>query len=113
MKDKIISEIPKYIKKSKARGLKRANHKHKYIEALFSYPNKYSRDNRITYGKVEYCSICSRVNKFPLMEMAEIQGSKFSRFLSNEEIIEKYKHLPMYKLNYHPDKFIHIDQLEE
>lgn len=99
-KDNLLNEIPKYKKKKQSKKVKRANHKHVYVNGLAKVDNNYSR--------IEYCNICGRINKMNILETEENSETKFARLLTNEEIYEKYKHLNQFNLNSYHDKYVTI-----
>lgn len=59
------NEIPKYRKKSKKRGLKRADHKHEYKTVLLKYTWTFSSSDRVyeSTKPTKVCMICGRIDK--------------------------------------------------
>lgn len=83
--DYIKDEVPKYKKKVK-KTVKKSKHKHIYKDCLF-----FVRSSN-TYRKGEYCEVCGKIGDFNLLEGVKLDN-RFSRMLSQEEILEKYKDL--------------------
>lgn len=93
------NEVAKHRKKSKYKGEKRANHKHVYVEAL--------ADLKGSYHRLTHCTICGRINDKYIFETIPIEDNiNGRRLLTNEEVYEKYKHLPRVTLNELDDKYV-------
>ena len=86
-----FDEIPKYRKK-KTKKNKKSNHKHKYDkEVLIRRETNYGE--MYTYARL--CSICDKVGEERLFETERVKDLPFRRMLSQEEILEKYRDLPV------------------
>jgi hypothetical protein len=64
--DEIIDdEVPKHKKKSKAKGLPRSNHKHKYITVALYVPIQIvGKEDVQSITKGSVCEICGRIDDF-------------------------------------------------
>lgn len=91
--EEYFDEIPKY-RKRKKKTVKKSDHKHKYDKEVLIETNN-------MLGKYYYwatiCSICGKIGKAKYIETQNIKGEKTQRFLRQEEILKKYKNLPIIK----------------
>lgn len=78
--------IPKY-RKRKNKTVRKSDHKHEYEIVLIVY-NYMDRD---FYHKGEKCIICGKINNERMFEGIEIEGTNYTRMLTQEEVLEKYK----------------------
>lgn len=112
-KEPLINDVPKHKKKSKAKGLPRADHKHIYETGLlYSYIlHKNFLNNgvdKITthMNPTEICSICGRVgkiNKNPIYYINEQVNLPF--VYHKKELSEEALKLPKWYINDYFDKF--------
>lgn len=94
--EKYYEQIPKYRKRAKKTGRKRANHKHKY-ESYIGYAEKEDR-----YFPITECIICGRIDKLGLMFTKKIEGGYYLSLNNLDEIkklhpdlgIKTYKKIP-------------------
>lgn len=103
------NEIPKYKKKSKAKGQPRANHKHIYEPALLHHPYQ----NRITMAITDIkivnmiCTICGRVDKcLTGNEWYDTEDKLVGKFrFGTKKLNEKALALPNWYVEDYFDKF--------
>ena len=96
--------VPKYRKKKESntsKSNKKANHKHEFIDCLL-IDEKHNNPH-----KSSYCKICGKIDGVCLLE-TEKTNSGYRKMLSNEEIFEKYKDLPQFRVNSVFDKYVSI-----
>lgn len=86
------NEIPKYRKKRKKKKNKRSSHKHVYKDMLIKRKSR----NGYWYNYGQVCEICGRIGEEKYFETEEI-GERVYRFLTQKEILEKYKDLPIFE----------------
>ena len=86
-------DIPKYKKRRRRRKIRRSNHKHIYVDMLIK--RKSGDGYWYNYGKV--CEICGRIGEEKYFETEELDRERCYRYLTQEEILEKYKRLPIFK----------------
>ena len=97
-------EIPKH-KKKVNKTVKKSKHKHTYVDCLIYH----IKDNHRYYFKSTYCSICGKIGD-KTMETEKIEGSSYSKILSNDELIKKYDNIEhievedIYNVKYVPIK---------
>lgn len=90
-------EIPKYRKRKNSKSSK-ANHKHKYEKCLFDI------DGRLHVGK--FCKICGKIGDIEFFQCIKDTESRYSRLMTNEEVEDKFKELPKFKLQNICQKYI-------
>lgn len=96
-KEFIEEEIPKYRKKtdsSKSKSRSKAKHKHKYIKCLF-VSDIYGKTIYMPGG---YCELCGKINDIQFNVVERAEGTALYSSLSSEEVLDKFKHLPIVKL---------------
>lgn len=86
-------EIPKYRKKRKKKNVKKSDHKHQYIDVLIRRKNKES----FWYSHGKVCKVCGRIGEERYFETEEVEGKGYFRCLTQEELLEKYKDLPIFE----------------
>ena len=98
----IENEIPKYRKKkdsSVSKTAYKSRHKHEYVDCLLvadGYPHK-----------SQYCKICGKIGKIEFLE-SESMGNCLLRFLSKEEIYDKYKGMEIKEISNLADKYVSL-----
>lgn len=103
-------EVGKYVKKKKSntsKVSKKSKHKHIYKECLLTCD--FLKSNRIALGS--YCIICGRIGgrKIEHNKIMDDDGNfQAYRSLTNEEILEKHKSLPLFRINDFSDKSVSI-----
>lgn len=85
------NEIPKYKKKS-TKTVKKSKHKHTYKNCLI-----YDK-NLKQHFVGEYCTVCNKIGSFKMSDTAS-HGNNYSRILSEEELVEKYKDYEVREVN--------------
>lgn len=90
-------EIPKYRKKKQKKTVKKSNHKHDYSKEVLIKRKMRQGNYRYNYAKV--CSICGKIGEENYFESKKVDGSNYDRLLSQEEILEKHKDLPIIEKN--------------
>ena len=95
-----VDEVGKYRKKKNSntsKGWLKARHKHEYVECLY-----------IIHGKPHhgtYCKLCGKIRNIMFLETE--RTSEFAgRFLSDEEIYEKDRHLERIHIQDFRQKYI-------
>lgn len=109
-------EIPKYKKKSKAKGLKRSKHKHEYkpclvhLEEEIPSINEPSGKRKVdSYFYAEYCTICGKLTNPKFIEGKPLEERpEYSVMLTNEEIKEKYKDLEVKEVQDYFQKYVSV-----
>ncbi|HHW79629.1 MAG TPA: hypothetical protein GX742_02370 [Acholeplasmataceae bacterium] len=88
-------EIPKYKKRSKKRKASKSDHKHDYsIEVLIKRNSRYGE----RYHYANRCRVCGKTGEEKFFESQKINENYF-RVLTQKEILEKYKDLPVIEEN--------------
>lgn len=82
-------EKTKHKKKSAAKGRKRSNHKHEYYEVLVKWMFK----DLVMYFLGKKCKYCDILKENINACLEREEGKPWSRMLSDEEMLEKYKDL--------------------
>lgn len=96
MYDKFNNEVAKYKKKKKKKKAEKSNHKHDYSkEILIQINTKYG----LHYHYATMCIVCGKIGEEKYMETKKEEGSRYYRFLNQDEILEKYKDLPIIVTN--------------
>ena len=99
-------DVGKYRRKKKSnisRSSEKSDHKHQYTDCLLKYTYMHGYTG---YTRAEYCSVCGKLNN---------KGIKFfevgpdHKILSPDETKEKYKHLPMFELDFIRGKAVDLD----
>ena len=86
----MIEEIPKHRRRREKHPPKKSKHKHIYdVHVLFVRHTNHHWFREYHFSG-NLCSICGKVGDTNLFELDEN-----SRMMSGEEIVEKYKDLPM------------------
>lgn len=103
-----INDVPKYKKKKKPKTDRRADHKHEYEMALIK---SYEIDNKKieSYNRMKYCIICGKIYETYFLESERIEGTKFCKFLTDEEKLIKYKDLKILEIENLRDKYVKLD----
>lgn len=83
-------EIPKYKKKSN-KIIRKSKHKHIYEKCIL---HELDSDNLYIS---DYCILCGKISGIKIP--TEILENKFSKMLSNKEILEKFKCYPIKTVN--------------
>lgn len=106
-------DIPKYKKKSTAKGQPRSKHKHEYITVLLRIPFEHPdiKTGRMltnySYGPTKVCSICGRIDEAVLdpiyFNKEEHKGKLFNYFTKN--LSGAALALPKYEVFDFMDKF--------
>ena len=92
--DNYFQEVPKHKKKAKHKPPKKSDHKHQYYDVLI-HEKKYVLGKMIDcYYLGEKCSICSAWETTQIF-LSEKMENGYSRMMSNERILEKYKDLEL------------------
>lgn len=84
-----------YKKKKKPKTVKKADHKHNYIECLVKWDNHISRGER--------CSVCGKLVMKIFFETEKTENG-WHRVLTNDEVLKKFRGYDMY--DYHTKEFI-------
>ena len=105
-------EIGKYKKKKNSgasKSNKKSKHKHIYEECLFSTKFYSTLEDCILHGS--YCTICGKISKrgYRLREVVKT-GEHSTRFMTNEEVLEKYKGLPIIHLDDYFQKYAPVSK---
>lgn len=91
---------PSNVSKSK----EKSNHKHLYQKCVIY------NDRHVTTA--EYCTICGKISNKAFLLSEPVEGSNVRRLLTDEEIFEKYSHLPKFKVeNIFDIKYIKINEV--
>lgn len=85
------NEIPKH-KKKKIKTVTKSNHKHVYEDCLVLTTLLKTRH---FYVKGQRCDVCGKIGELNFIE-TERTRKHSGRMLSQEEVLEKYKHLKKY-----------------
>lgn len=101
----IEQEIPKYKKKKESSISKskiKSRHKHDYsceclVKEKAPYLAAFGKEPWC-YSRVTYCSICGKIYNYCYWEVEEIDDDHY-RHLTQEEVLEKYKHLEIIEIN--------------
>lgn len=102
----IPDNIPKYKKKSTRKPPKKSKHKHIYKDCLlkskiaFKYNTGERIVDRLHLGN--YCTICGKIGK---LTIPTIEG-RDNKILSNDMILEDYKHLEIFEIDDFCDKYV-------
>lgn len=107
MKD--ILEIAPHRKKSQtsdtSQSKAKSKHKHEYAKCLISEVDSHLHVN-------SYCVHCGKIkHEWSFEDICDSNG-RF-RIMSNKEILEKYKDLPVFKLESEWQKFVDLEAVNE
>lgn len=113
--DKLEDSIAKYRKKKNSdtsKSCKKSDHKHKSIEVLL-YNAERGKHNR-----AKICAICGKVQVLHYFETESVDTRDLTRrgrrVLVEDEVYERYKHLPIFNISKSLDDYISdIDRLVE
>lgn len=79
-------EVPKY-KKKVNKAVTKSKHKHTYKSCLLKDKSRLGK-----YSIGEYCTICGKIGNIKFFDTVSLEDSKYSRVLSNDELLKKYSH---------------------
>lgn len=106
-----IDEPIKYKKKSKARGLPRSNHKHKYetvlLHANYNFNSGVSKNKQFIYP-AKVCIVCGRIkstDKDPSYYVKKLINTDLPYKVYSKSLSEKALSLPKWYVNDLFDKF--------
>lgn len=98
------NEIPKHMKKKKSsvsKSREKSKHKHEYIDCILI-------DDDSLPHKAAYCKICGKVGDVKFFESEKTDYETY-RMLNAEEILEKYKNLPLIHVSDIFQRYIPVD----
>lgn len=112
----IPDDIPKYRKKSSRHPPKNSKHKHEHKECLLKIKMaiKYSTGESIvdTLYLGKYCTICGKIGGLKLPTIRDVfDGVPTYRVMTNDEILEKYKHLETFEIDDVYDKYVTLSNV--
>ena len=112
--DEDAEEVGKYKKKTdsnKSKASRKSNHRHKYTPCILSYPmlSRFNGSSDLGYALGSYCSICGKVGDIKFSETERISNSPLYRVLSDEEMLERHKALPIKSVNDIFDLYVSLD----
>ena len=86
--DESYDEIPKYKKKAKKKKIKKANHKHDYVEVIGKY---IEQDGKSCVFPAKRCNICGKAERTLAFFTREekYNGKNYYELLSNENEVKK------------------------
>ena len=96
-----LSTIPKYRKKAKKKRVVKAKHKHITKQVLML-----DEFNNISLAEV--CNVCGKIVTHKCVLTQKCAGG-FYRVLTTNEILQKYKDIPMYSYNIRTGKYRQIE----
>lgn len=107
MKKMYDNEVPKHKKRSKKKGRKRSNHKHKYDTCILHIRSTDS------YYLCDYCTICGRINDY-YFDTEPAKPPYHVIAIGGIELYKKYKDKYEVKyINDWRDKFVHDIKKED
>lgn len=101
----------KHANLSKAK--KKSKHKHEYEMFMMEYPFKSPYTGEIIYHHsiATYCTICGKIGDAGLFRLVTLPNG-MTRLMNDEELVEKYKNLPLVRTdNYWIDN-IKLDDIK-
>lgn len=111
-KEFLINEVPKHKKKSKAKDLPRADHKHVYETGLLYTYHRFKNflnngeETREYINPTKICSICGRIGVLDTNPIYYIEERKSKPFIYiNKELSKDAFKLPKWKAEDLLDKF--------
>jgi len=94
----IDNEVPKYKKKTKSKTPKKSNHKHDYSDEILVKEAFACGVSLHSYG--HRCVICGKIMRDFLFESERCEETGLYRMLTEDEKLEKYKHLEIVEVDW-------------